>query len=219
MQVGSNLNRLVEQAGSIDTLDSMQKLIHNEVKDASREAIELGRFVGANTDAITQSNTRLARLNALDVMLGDVVEIEKLVKKWPSTEFGEKTDIVIYLRELLSLNHRLSDVHLFQEKFRPIIDRETRATRQTVVSELYKALELRNYATVKRAVSALRALDNEFAEAEFARLYKKGIEELDIIFIALGALENSEEIVAALNQHKLKEKLCDWFEKLRMIGK
>ena len=196
----------------------MQKLIHNEVKDASREAIELGRFVGANTDAITQSNTRLARLDALDVMLGDVVEIEKLIKKWPSTEFGEKTDIAIYLRELLSLNQKLNDIHLFQEKFRPIIDRENRTTRQTVVSELYKALELRNYATVKRAVSALRALDNDFAEAEFARLYKKGIEELDVIFIALGSLETSEEIVAALNQHKLKEKLCDWFEKLRMIG-
>ncbi|KAE9550747.1 hypothetical protein FO519_006048 [Halicephalobus sp. NKZ332] len=216
-EVGSNLNRLVEQAGSIDTLDSMQKLIHNEVRDASREAIDLGRFVGANTDSVMQCNTRLARLNALDIMLGDIVEVEKLIKKWPVAEFGEKTDIAIYLRELLSANQKLGDVHVFQEKFRPIIDKESRATRQTVVSELCKAVELRNYATVKRAVSALRALDNDFAEAEFARLYKKGIEELDVIFIALGSLETSEEIVTALSQHKLKEKLCDWFEKLRMI--
>uniref|UniRef100_A0AC34PWL9 Conserved oligomeric Golgi complex subunit 5 n=1 Tax=Panagrolaimus sp. JU765 TaxID=591449 RepID=A0AC34PWL9_9BILA len=216
-EVGSNLNRLVEQAGSIDTLDSMQKLIHNEVKDANKEATELGRCIGNNTNSIVHSNTLLQRLSSLDVILSDLVEFEKLIKRLPYAEFSEKADIAVYLRKLSSLNSRLTDLQLFSDKFKPIVDRETRSTKQTIVTELHKALEMRNYTTVKRAVTALRAMDNDFAENEFAKLYKKGIEELDVIFIALGTLESAEEIVAALNHHKLKEKLCDWFEKLRMI--
>uniref|UniRef100_A0A7E4W7U5 Conserved oligomeric Golgi complex subunit 5 n=1 Tax=Panagrellus redivivus TaxID=6233 RepID=A0A7E4W7U5_PANRE len=216
-EIESNSNRLVEQAGSIDTLDAMHKMVHSEVRDAARMATDLGSRMKENFTEFQQRLKDFHRLRNLHNLLQDQVRVDNLIAEWDKVDFTRQADILVELRKIVAENANLRRLQWYRDDTRFRIENLTRSTKDNVIKELYHGLDEHDSLNVNHAVMSLFTINKEMAEQEFTHIVKKGVEEIDAVLKIVALVEEPAEMQATLEKHQLALKLDHWLVQLQLI--
>jgi uncharacterized protein YunC (DUF1805 family) len=217
-EIESNSNRLVEQAGSIDTLDSMQRMLHSEVNDAARNATEIGIKLQENFVAFSKLLGDMKNLRLIRRTLNDEVTLKELIVEWDNVDFTRQADIIREIKNICSENDNLTSLSWFSSNIRPTVEKLDSNTRKNIIKNLYEALDRNDSLTVNHAVVSLYAIDSEAAEQEFTKIIKKAVDEIDGILKNLSELNDDAEVQESLEKSGLAVKLDQWFVQFQLIG-
>ena len=208
----------MEQAGSIDTLDSMHRMLHSEVGEAARNATEIGSKLQENFIAYNKLLADMKNLRIFRRILSDEVVLKELIEEWDNVDFTRQADIIREIRTICAENEHFASLSWFTGNIRLSVDKLDSNTRKNIIKTLYEGLDNNDSLTVNHAVVSLFAIDSEAAEQEFKKIVKKAIDEIENILKHLSEVQEDAEVQESIDKLGLSVKLDQWLLQFQMIG-